>query len=171
MVAAVADALLAVGALPSRTRLLREPPSETGPRWGRDAATRWSQRVHRRLATTGGPKAQLSVGAVLPLKDAVVVIEYLAVNGDAVTIHLYVAPYGQGEYWPVNVPNVEVDATDESGAHYETIPATHWGGRNGGEANGDLLMWPPVPPDVRRLRFRVSTFWAAAWADIDLPDR
>jgi hypothetical protein len=34
-----------------------------------------------------------------------------------------------------------------------------------------VLMWPPVSPEVSRLRIKVSTLWEAGWIDIDLPGR
>lgn len=171
VVASVAVALLAVGALPPQSGLLRRPGVCGRLPWQNEVAMRWSRRAHRQMPAAGGPKADTSIGAVVPLKNAVAVVEYVFVVGDAVTLRLYVAPYVQGEYWPVSVPCVKVDATDETGTHYDTM-AGSW--RYGGEGRGDqldLLVWPPVASDVRRLRIRVSTLWEAAWAEIELPGR
>jgi hypothetical protein len=172
VVAAVADALLAVGALPPHTTLLRSLPARAStPPWRRDGEQRGSHRAIGQQAAPGAPKPDVSVGATVPLEDCCAVVEYLSVVDEAVTLHLYISPDMRGEYWPVNVPCVTVDATDEHGAHYTTIAATYWSGGARGEGHGDRLVWPPVPADVKRLRVRISTFWEAGWADLPLPGR
>jgi hypothetical protein len=170
VVAVVADALLAVGALPPHTSLLRRLPDDMKPPWQRDTALRWSRRAQRTARALGGRNPDTSVGAAFPLDNAVAVLEYISVIDDAVTLWLYVSPYVEGEYWPVKMPCVKVDASDENGTLYQSTSVT-WRGGESGEGRAAVLMWPPVAPEVSRLRIKVSTLWEAGWIDIDLPGR
>jgi hypothetical protein len=172
VVAAVADALLAVGALPPQSPLLRHPPARDQAPWRSDVANRWAGRVHRRAAQPGSHTSYAGLTAALPLERAVAILEWVGVDADAVTLGLYIFPYVTGEYWPVSVPCMQVAAADDEGGRYETMPATFGsGGGEKGEGHGDLLVWPPVASHITRLRITVSTMWEAAWADIDLPGR
>jgi hypothetical protein len=169
VVAGVADALLAVGALPPQSSVLGRLPATTSPQWQRELARRWSRRAHQ-LLISDNRRAVTAVGARLPLRDAVAIVEYLSVLEDAVRLQLYVSPDVRGEYWPVNLPCFMVEANDESGGHYDTVPGT-WRNHRPGEGWGDLLLWPPVAPAVKRLRVKVSTLWEAAWAEFEVPGR
>lgn len=63
----------------------------------------------------------------------------------------------------------EVSAVDDGdGEHVAQFGDWRW---KEGEGWGDVLLWPPVGPGVRRLRVQVSTLWEAAWAEIELPGR
>ena len=96
-------------------------------------------------------------------------IEGISVCGDRVFIWLYGHPWVQGEYWPVAMPCFDVRAFDDAGQEHQGLPADSWRGSATNEGSGGFVFWPPVRPGTRRLRVIVSTFWEAAWADIELP--
>jgi hypothetical protein len=166
IVAAVADALLWVGALPTDSALLsgvaaaggapagwREPLMNL---WGRDA---WQRAGH-------GASAGLAVR--LPLQQATAVIESISAHDELVSITLYGHPWVTGEYWPMITPCFQVRAVDDTGAEHDGVP-----GSGGGSPEGSwgFWFWPPVVPAARRIRVIVSTLWEAAWAELDLPGR
>lgn len=49
------------------------------------------------------------------------------------------------------------------------LQADSWHGSATNEGSGGFVFWPPAGPGTRHLRVIVSTFWEAAWADIELP--
>lgn len=108
IVAAVADSLLAVGALPAGRVLLRQRPEDPESDWRRALVHAWSRRAGR--------------------------------SGDG---------FLPGER--------------------HGLPADSWHGSATNEGSGGFVFWPPVGPGTRHLRVIVSTFWEAAWADIELP--
>jgi hypothetical protein len=166
IVATVADSLMAVGALPVTSTLLREFPG-SGPGWHRPLARRWGRRARARA--TGFRVAEHRGLAVrLPQEHATAVIESVSAQGELVSIQLYGHPWVAGEYWPMIAPCFQVRATDDAGNEHEGILS----GRQcspGHEGNGSFWFWPPVPPARKSIRVTVSTLWEAAWAEIELP--
>jgi hypothetical protein len=167
--AAVADALLAVGALPPGSPLLHRYP-EGSSRWTSDLAQLYTERVAPSWATAARPRQVIASGVPLPLKQAVAVLEAVVVMDDNVWLHAYLFPDTTGEYWPVSPGVMHVSATDDLGHQHAAIPASCWALPEH-EGFGDLWLWPPLDPRARRLRFTVSTPWEAAWTEITLPER
>jgi hypothetical protein len=168
--AAVADALLAVGALPVTSLLLLRIP-ETGRRpWPEELIQRWDLRVRDR-AVGPGQQAKAGLAVRFPLEHANAVIEGISAQGDLVNIWLYGHPWPLGEYWPMITPCFEVRAIDDCGAeHHGQLGEGSFGGRTR-EGTARIWFWPPVAPQVKRIRVIVNTLWEAAWADIALPGR
>jgi hypothetical protein len=169
IVAAVADCLMAVGALPASSRLLRETPQGTSPEWHDQLAIRWRRRAFQRAAEFRLSEHRGLV-AELPFKHATAVIESVSAYGELVVIRLYGHPWVMGEYWPMITPCFTVQATDDDGNAYQGMPGS-WGGGASHQGSGEFWCWPPVPQARQRLRITVSTLWEAAWADIGLPGR
>src|SRR5215468_1334411 len=176
IVATVADSLIAVGALPVTSALLRESPA-SGPGWhvpgwevpGWHAALvhRWGRRACQRAARF---RAAEHRGLVvrLPLEHATAVIESVSAQDDLVSIQLYGHPWVFGEYRPMITPCFQVRAVDDAGNEHEAMPGD-WRGFPGHEGNGNFWFWPPVPSARKSIRVTVSTLWEAAWAEIKLP--
>jgi hypothetical protein len=163
--AAVADALLAVGALPPASPLLAGYPQRYG-RWHHELTRRYTARANRDLAA-GRPRHVAAVGAAVALEHAVAVFDAVVILGRDVWLHLYVSPDAVGEYWPGIFRPFRIDATDDLGHQHQTVPATRWWYDHQGI--GDLWLWPPLEPAARALRLTVSTPWEAAWIEIPLP--
>jgi hypothetical protein len=168
IVAAVADALLWVGALPPDSGLLaggtaaRREPAE----WRQSLAHLWSRQAWRR-ARAGDP-ARAGLAAGLPLQQATAVIESITAQENLVSVQLYGHPWVTGEYWPMITPCFQVRAVDDTGSEHEGIR-----GSGGGSPEGSwsFWFWPPVAPAAKRIRVIVGTLWEAAWAEIDIPGR
>jgi hypothetical protein len=168
IVAAAAECLMAVGALPSSSIVLRE--ARAGDQeWQALLANRWGRRAHQRAAEFRSPEHKGLV-AELPLKHATAVIESVSAHGELIIIQLYGHPWVMGEYWPMITPCFTVDATDDRGNSYRGMPG-NWRGGADHQGSGQFWFWPPVPEPCERLRMTVSTLWEAAWADIELPGR
>jgi hypothetical protein len=165
IIAAVAAALLQVGALPPNSDLLSGGSAAGGghPPWQRHLAQQWMSHAQRRA---GSARADLAV--TLPLRQAAVVIEGITAQDDLVTIQLYGYPWVNGEYWPMITPCFQVRAVDDAGGEHEGMS-----GSGGGSPEGryEFGLWPPVAPAARRIRLIVSTLWEAAWAEMDIPGR
>lgn len=168
IVATVADCLLAVGALPASSPLLREPRAG-GRGWQRQLAERWSGRAYQQAAVFRAPEHR-GLAAELPLKHATAVIESVSARGGLVIVRLYGHPWVTGEYWPMIAPCFTVAATDENGNSYQGMPRS-WHGGTSHQGSGEFWFWPPVPEACERLTVTVSTLWESAWADVDLPGR
>jgi hypothetical protein len=178
IVAKVADSLLAVGALPVTSTLLREFPSDR-PGWYTPLAHRWGRRASQ--LARGRGTADVMPGAVdfrpaehrglavrLPLEHATAVIESISAQGELVSVQLYGHPWVRGEYWPMITPCFQVRAIDDAGREHEGIPGG-WRGSPGHEGSGRFWFWPPVDPARKSLQVTVSTLWEAAWAETELP--
>jgi hypothetical protein len=165
IVATVADSLIAVGALPVTSTLLREVPG-SGPGWHVQLAHRWGRRAHRQARFRAAEHRRLAVR--LPLEHATAVIESVSAHDDLVSIQLYGHPWVMGEYVPMITPCFQVRAVDDAGNEHEGMPGD-WQGFPGHEGSGNFWFWPPVPSARKSLRVTVSTLWEAAWADIELP--
>jgi hypothetical protein len=166
--AAVADALLWVGALPPDSALLSDgvvvgaEPLD----WRGRLANLWDGHAHQR-ASAGAPY-QADLAVRLPLRKATAVIESLTALGDMVSIQLYGYPWVNGEYWPMIAPCFQVRAADDDGGEYQGIRGS---GRGSPEGSFEFTFWPPVAPAVRRLRIIVSTLWEAAYVELEIPGR
>src|SRR5215813_1397176 len=102
IVAAVADSLIAVGALPVTSSLLREVPGRA-PGWHAALAHRWRRRAHRQAARFRAAEHRRLV-VQLPLEHATAVIESVSTQDDLVSIQLYGHPWVWGEYPPMITP-------------------------------------------------------------------
>jgi hypothetical protein len=167
IVAAVADALLWVGALPPASALLSGgtvPAAEHG--WREQVKHGWGRQAYDR-ARAGEPD-QTGLAVALPLRQATAVLEGIAALGDYVSIQLYGHPWVSGEYWPMITPCFQVRAVDDTGAEHEGVPGS---GGGAPESSFEFWFWPPVAPEARRIRVIVSTLREAAWAEVDIPGR
>jgi hypothetical protein len=166
IVAKVADSLLAVGALPVTSTLLRESPADRTPAWQAPLMNRWRRRAH--TAAHFEPGEHRGLVAHLPLEHATAVIESVSAQGELVGVQLYGHPWVWGEYWPMIAPCFRVRATDDAGNEYTGMPGD-WSGFPGDEGTGSFFFWPPVPTARKSMRVTVSTLWEAAWAELELP--
>ena len=166
IVATVADSLIAVGALPVTSTLLREFPA-SGPGWHAALAHRWGRRAHERADRFRAAEHR-RLAVRLPLEHATAVIESVSAQVELVSIQLYGHPWVMGEYLPMITPCFQVRAVDDAGNEHEGMPGD-WQGFPGNEGSGNFWFWPPVPPARKSIRVTVSTLWEAAWADIELP--
>jgi len=163
--AAVADALLWVGALPPDSTLLSAGAAGRGPGgWREELKYQWGRQARQRTRDVEPERAGLA--ARLPLRRATAVIESIAARGDLVSVELYGHPWMTGEYWPMIAPCFQVRAVDDTGAEHEGVPG---GGGGSPEGSWQFWFWPPVTPAAKRIRVVVSTLWEAAWAEVDIP--
>jgi hypothetical protein len=167
IVATVADSLLAVGALPVTSTVLREIPDGRAPAWQHPLVSRWGRRAHQRAVEFRAPQHRGLV-VRLPLEHATAVIESVSAQGELVSIQLYGHPWVTGEYWPMITPCFQVRAVDDAGNEYVGMPGD-WQGFPGNEGSGSFFFWPPIDPDHKHLRVIVRTLWETAWAEIELP--
>ena len=166
IVAMVADSLIAVGALPVTSTLLREVPG-SDPGWHVQLAHRWGRRARQQAARFRAAEHRRLV-VRLPLEHATAVIESVSAHDDLVSIQLYGHPWVMGEYVPMITPCFQVRAVDDAGDEHEGMPGD-WQGFSGDEGSGNFWFWPPVASARKSLRVTVSTLWEAAWAEIELP--
>lgn len=162
--AAVAEALLSVGAIPADSPLVREVLGRAKRSSHPVLPTTWPTPVRR----TTPPDWRIPICAALPFSRAAAVIEGLSAWGEDVQLHLYGWPWLRSEQWPAVVPAFSLHAIDDRGGEHEGRLGS-WRAYGSGEASGDFTLWPTVPRNVRRLRVVIGTLWEAAWADIDLP--
>jgi hypothetical protein len=90
IVATVADSLIAVGALPVTSSLLREFP-DSGPGWHVHLAHRWRRRAYQRAARFRAAEHRRLV-VRLPLEHATAVIESVSAQDDLVSISCTATP-------------------------------------------------------------------------------
>ncbi|MGH3149144.1 MAG: hypothetical protein ACRDOB_00220 [Streptosporangiaceae bacterium] len=166
IVAAVAGALLAAGALPPDSAVL------TGLR--DSVRSDWRLALNdRQLALTdtwAGPASGAGLAIRLPFGQATAVIENITVREDMVSVQLYGHPWVIGGSWPMITPCFRVSAVDDTGMEHEGEPGNA-SGSPACEGSGTFWFWPPAGPQARQLRVTVSTLWEAAWALIDIPGR
>jgi len=162
--AAVADALLWVGALPPDSAVLTD---QAGSRaWQEELIHRWGRRAWER--ERDGEPARAGLAVRLPLRQATAVIESITAHDELVSIQLYGHPWVSGEYWPMIAPCFSVRAVDDAGGEHRGVRGC---GGGSPEASFGFWFWPPVPLAARRIRVIVSTLWEAAWAEIVIPGR
>lgn len=171
IVAAVAAALLAVGALPPGSALLtaaqyreRRPARAD---WQTSVTSMWLDNASVRRA---GQANGAGLAARLPLEQATAVIENITAYEDLVSIKLYGHPWVSGESWPMILPCFRVTAVDDTGVEHEAMPDSG-SFSPAHDGTSSFWFWPPVPTQAKQLRVTVSTLWEAAWADIDIPGR
>jgi hypothetical protein len=164
--AAVADALLRVGALPPDSTLLtRDPAAGSGQSgWRGSLAHVWVGHAGQRAGSAPLDRADLAVR--LPLRRATAVIENITARDDKVSIRLFGHPWVSGEYWPMITPCFQIRAVDDTGRQHRGVS-----GGGSPQSGFEFTFWPPVAPAVRRMRVIVSTLWEAAWAEIAIPGR
>jgi hypothetical protein len=173
IVAAVAAALLAVGALPAGSALLtaaryreRRPAHAD---WQTAVRYMWLDNARDRVRRAGQANGA-GLAARFPLEQATAVIENITAYGDLVSIQLYGHPWVSGGSWPMIQPCFRVTAVDDTGVEHEAVPDSG-SFSPAHDGTGSFWFWPPVPTEAKQLRVTVSTLWEAAWADIDIPGR
>ena len=179
IVAIVADCLLAVGALPPGSTLLRAAQQETAPAWRDALAARWARRAHLRSVAAAGAQHEVLL-AGLPFEHAAALIETVSVAdtsaGRIVGVRLHGSPWVPAAPWPVIAPSFTVHATHADGTSSEGILE---GFRPAGDAarpgqsaapagRGTFWLWPPVPEGAADLTITVSTLWEAATVAVTL---
>lgn len=168
IVTAVADALLAVGALPQDSLVLAGLPGSVRSDWRLDL----SDRQLALMDIWRGPARVSGAGLAtrLSCERATAVIESITAREDMVSVRLYGHPWVIGGSWPMITPSFQAIAVDDTGAEHEG----HLGDSSQTptyEASGTFWFWPPVSSQAKQLRVTVSTLWEAAWALIDIPGR
>jgi hypothetical protein len=167
IVAAVADALLWVEALPPDSALLSGVTADSRQHgWREPLMHLWGRHAYERAHAGEPDRAGLAVR--MPLRQATAVIEHITAHDDLVSLQLYGTPWVDSEYWPMIAPCFQVRAVDDAGGEHEGIRGS---GGGAPESSFEFWFWPPVAPAARRMRVIVSTLWEAAWAEIDIPGR
>jgi hypothetical protein len=173
IVAAVAAALLAVGALPPGSALL----TAAQYREWRPARADWQTAVRytwldnaRDHGRRTGQANGTGLAARFPLEQATAVIENITADEDLVSIQLYGHPWVSGGSWPMILPCFQITAVDDTGVEHEAVPDSG-SFSPAHDGTSSFWFWPPVPAQAKQLRVTVSTLWEAAWADIDIPGR
>ena len=166
VVAAVAEALVSVGAIPAQSPLLPPILGRQERSSHPDLPLTWPHPV--RLGTP--PDLRIALCAVLPFEHAAAVIEGLSAWGEDIQLHIYGWPWVQGQHWPAAIPSFKVRTIDDLGQEQEG-QAGNWRGYGAGEGHGEFTLWPAVPRRAGRLRVVISTLWEARWADVELPSR
>jgi hypothetical protein len=145
IVAAVADALLRVGALPPDSGLLAVGAAAgRGPAdWRQPLAYLWGRQAWRR-ALAGDP-ARAGLAAGLPLRQATAVIESITAQENLVSVQLYGHPWVTGEYWPMITPCFQVRAVDDTGSEHEGIRGSGGGSPEAVRISGSGRRLPRRP--------------------------
>ena len=166
IVAAVAGALLAVGALPPDSAVLTSIQDSVRSDW----RLALNDRQLALMDTWAGPASSAGLAVRLPFGQATAVIENITAREDMVSVQLYGHPWVIGGSWPMITPCFRVSAVDDTGVEHEGEPGSS-SASPAHEGSGTFWFWPPVGPQARQLRVTVSTLWEAAWALIDIPGR
>jgi hypothetical protein len=166
VVAAVAESLVTVGAIPAQSPLLPQVLGRHKRSAHPDLPAGWPHAV--RVGTP--PDFRVALCAALPFEDAAVVIEGVSAWGEDIQLHLYGWPWIWGQQWPAAIPSFKVRATDDLGYEHEGY-AGGWRDYGAGEGRANFTLWPGVPRRARRLHVVISTLWEARWAEIALPSR
>jgi hypothetical protein len=166
VVAAVAESLVTVGAVPAQSPLLPRVLGRHKRSSHPDLPVGWPHAV--RVGTP--PDFKIALCAALPFEHAAVVIEGMSAWGEDVQLHVYGWPWIGPQQWPAAIPSFTVRATDDLGREHEGH-AGSWRDYGAGEGRGDFTLWPGVPRRARRLRVIIGTLWEACWAEITLPSR
>ena len=173
IVAAVASALLAVGALPPGSALLtaahyreRRPARAD---WQRAVTHTWADAARERARRAGRVNGA-GLAVPVPLEQAAAVIENITAHEDLVSVRLYGYPWVPEGSFPMIAPCFRITATDDTGVKHDGMPdsSSHSPAHDG---TGSFWFWPPVATQAKQLRVIVSTLWEAAWALIDIPGR
>ena len=167
--AAVAGALLAVGALPSGSPVLTGIRDRVHGDWRSALSDRQLALLHTQART--GQAASAGLAVRLPFGQATAVIENITAREDMVSVGLYGHPWVMTGSWPMITPCFRVTAVDDTGVHHEGEPGDASASIATQEGTGMFWFWPPVGPQATQLRVTVSTLQEAAWAVIDIPGR
>jgi len=168
IVAAVADALVAVGAVPADSAVLAGITDRVRPDWHLALSDRQRELTQPWADPGAGSDADLAVR--LPLGADTAVLESVTAREDMVSVRLYGSPWIFADHWPLILPCFRVTAVDDTGVEYEGgLDHGSWSPAH--EGGGAFWFWPPVGPQAQQLRVTVSTLWEAAWALIDIPGR
>jgi hypothetical protein len=171
IVAAVAAALLAVGALPPGSALL----TAAQYRERRPARADWQAAVRHmwaddaRVRRAGRPNGA-GLAVPVPLVQATAVIENITAHEDLVSVRLYGYPWVGAGSFPVIAPCFRVTAVDDTGVQHEGMPDSG-SFSPAHDGTSSFWFWPPVPTQAKQLRVIVSTLWEAAFALIGIPGR
>jgi len=147
IVAAVASALLAVGALPPGSALLtaaqyreRRPARAD---WQRAVTHIWADDARERVRRAGRVNGA-GLAVPVPLEHAAAVIENITAYQDLVSVRLYGYPWVPEGSFPMIVPCFRVTAVDDTGVKHDGIPdsSSHSPALDG---TGSFWFWPPVP--------------------------
>ncbi len=166
VVAAVAESLVTVGAIPAQSPLLPQVLGRHKRSSHPGLPVGWPHAV--RVGTP--PDLQVALCAALPFEDAAVVIEGISAWCEDLQLHVYGWPWIWGRQWPAAIPSFKVRATDDLGHEHEGR-AGGWRDYGAGEGRGNFTLWPGVPRRAGRLRVVISTLWEACWAEVTLPSR
>jgi hypothetical protein len=166
VLAALAEALVSVGAAPAHSPLLPPILGRSKRSSHPDLPRTWPHPV--RLGTP--PDLQIAVSAALRFEHAVAVIEGVSAWGEDIQLHMYGWPWIQDQPWPTAIPSFMVRAIDDLGQEHEGH-AGGWRAYGAGEAHAEFTLWPAVPRHAGFLRVVISTLWEARWAEIELPRR
>jgi hypothetical protein len=166
---AVADALLAVGALPSGSPVLTGIRDRVHGDWRQALSDQQMTLVH--TWASDGPTTGAGLAVRLPFSQATAVIENITVREDMVSVRLYGHPWAVTGSWPMITPSFRVTAVDDTGVHHEGEPGDGSASIATQDGTGMFWLWPPVAPQATQLRVTVSTLWEAAWAVMDIPGR
>jgi hypothetical protein len=168
IMAAVAGALVAVGALPPDSAVLAGITDRVRRDWHLALSER--QRALMEPWASPGQASGADLAVRLPLGRATAVLESITAREDMVSVQLYGHPWIFEESWPMITPCFRVGAVDDTGAEHEGGPDNSTGSP-AHEGSGAFWFWPPVGPQARQLRETDSTLWEAAWALVDIPGR
>jgi hypothetical protein len=168
IVAAVAGALVAVGAVPPDSAVLTGISDRVRSDWPLDLSDR--QLALMDTWASPGRTSRAGLAARLPFEQATAAIENITAREEMVSVQLFGHPWVIGESWPMITPCFRIAAVDDTGVEHEGYPGTA-SASPAHEGSGAFWFWPPVAPHARQLRVTVSTLWEAAWALIDIPGR
>jgi hypothetical protein len=115
VVAAVAEALFLVGAIPAHSPLLPRALGREKRSSHPVLPKTWPSPVRR--ATQ--PDMRIAICAALPFSDAAVAIEGLSAWGEDIQLHVYGWPWVHSERWPMAIPSFTVRAIDDLGDEHE----------------------------------------------------
>jgi hypothetical protein len=166
VLAAVAQGLVSVGAMPAQSPLLPPVLGRSKRSSHPDLPHTWPHPVRQGTP----PDLQIALCAALPFEHAAAVIEGLSAWGEDVQLHIYGWPWIQDQHWPAAIRCFTVRATDDLGQEHEGHPGG-WRGYGTGEAHAEFTLWPGVLRSAGSQRVVISTLWEARWADIELPRR
>ncbi len=169
IVTAVADALLAVGALPSGSPVLTGIRDRVQSDWRLALSDRQVALMNNWVGN--GPATGVGLAVRLPFNQATAVIENIMVREDMMSVRLYGYPWVVTGSWPMITPCFRVTAVDDTGVHHEGEFGDASASISTQEGTGMFWFWPPVAPQATQLRLTVSTLWEAAWAVIAIPGR
>jgi hypothetical protein len=115
VVAAVAEALLVVGAIPASGPLLVRALGPDKRSAHPVMPATWPSPVRRDTP----PGLRIVIGAALPFTGAAVVIEGLSAWAQDIQLHLYGWPWLPGGLWSAAIPSFTVSAVDDLGGTHE----------------------------------------------------